>query len=286
MIELPEPFAADCDGRVGGILDCCAASYSRSPDKRAGLQACRATVVDAAAVYRSGMPNDIGAVMATGRRADCGVVADAYKDKLSNKNAAACRVYYDRIFNEGWRAAKGMCPFCEIALPSELDHYLPKSEFPVFALTPANLVPICSECNKLARKGDYVPGTYDDALFHPYFDMLPEIAWLHAEIHFEVDPCVSYGVDDFDGGMRRRLERTMDLLGLNERYGLHAVKQLWGTRDDLRGSLAAGGINGLKVEIEGRRLSWEECELNGWMAALWRAAERQVDELADWLMLD
>lgn len=252
----------------------------------AGLQACRAMVVDAVTAYRRGMPSNIGAVMAEGRRTGCDVAADAYKDKLSNKGAAACRAYYDRIFNEGRRAAKGMCPFCEIALPSELDHYLPKSEFPVFALTPANLVPICSECNKLTRKGDYVPDAYDDALFHPYFDKLPATAWLRAVIHFEAVPYVSYSVEDSAGSMKRRLERSIDVLGLNERYGLQAVGQLWGTRAVLRGSLVAGGMDALNLEIEGQRASWEECELNGWMAALWRAAERQIDELADWLMLD
>lgn len=286
MIELPEPFAATRDGRVGEILDCCADNYAQATDKRRRLQACRTTVVDATAVYRSGMTGGIVSVMAAVRRSGCEAVKDAYKDKFSNKKVEDARDYYDRILDEGKRAARGACPFCEITPPSELDHYLPKSDFPVLALTPANLVPICSECNKLARKGDYVPGNYDDALFHPYFDRLPETAWLRAEIHFEEDPYVSYGVDDAVGSMRHRLERTMEILGLSERYGLHAVGQLWGTRDDLKGSLVNGGVNELKLEIEGRRMSWEKCELNGWMSAFWRASGRQVDELSGWLMLD
>lgn len=47
------------------------------------------------------------------------------------------------------RGAKDICPYCTIAIEvNELDHYIPKSQFPEFSVNPLNLVPCCSTCNK------------------------------------------------------------------------------------------------------------------------------------------
>lgn len=62
-----------------------------------------------------------------------------------------------------------LCPMCgEGGTPNTLDHYLPKQDFPDFAILPLNLVPACDICqgHKLARY--FGP---DGRLFlHPYYD--------------------------------------------------------------------------------------------------------------------
>ncbi len=63
-----------------------------------------------------------------------------------------------------------ICPSCgEAGRPNTLDHYLPKQKYPHFAVTPANLFPMCDACQggKLAKTGDAQSPRY---FIHPYFD--------------------------------------------------------------------------------------------------------------------
>ena len=55
------------------------------------------------------------------------------------------RKYYDKI-----KAIPkySKCPFCGVGIVSTLDHYLPKTKYPTYALTPVNLIACCADCNK------------------------------------------------------------------------------------------------------------------------------------------
>ncbi|MGB3222814.1 MAG: HNH endonuclease signature motif containing protein [Desulforhopalus sp.] len=72
--------------------------------------------------------------------------------------------------------AKVVCPYCDgdIGTP-ELDHYLFKSGFPLLALSPWNLVPVCSSCNNvITGKGDRPaitlgPPRTTSTWLHPFF---------------------------------------------------------------------------------------------------------------------
>ncbi len=62
-----------------------------------------------------------------------------------------------------------VCPYCgrnEIEVMVEtgymndkppIDHYLPKSKYPFFAISCYNIIPCCAECNSLTNKGDNNP---------------------------------------------------------------------------------------------------------------------------------
>jgi hypothetical protein len=63
-----------------------------------------------------------------------------------------------------------LCPACgEPGSPNTLDHYLPKGKYPHFAVTPANLFPMCDACQdaKGEKTGDAASPRY---FIHPYFD--------------------------------------------------------------------------------------------------------------------
>lgn len=63
-----------------------------------------------------------------------------------------------------------ICPACgEKGVPNTLDHYLPKRTFPQFAISPANLFPMCDACQgaKWEKTGDAAAPRY---FIHPYFD--------------------------------------------------------------------------------------------------------------------
>lgn len=66
------------------------------------------------------------------------------------------------------------CPACgEWGKPNTLDHYLPKSLYPHFCITPHNLFPMCDSCQE--EKGTKVGNTTLSNFFiHPYFDTFVE----------------------------------------------------------------------------------------------------------------
>jgi hypothetical protein len=67
-----------------------------------------------------------------------------YKGHFSRMKSPS-RHMYDAIMTSSW---KGFCPLCSHRQVTTLDHYLPKSLYPIFAVTPLNLIPSCSDCNK------------------------------------------------------------------------------------------------------------------------------------------
>jgi hypothetical protein len=76
-----------------------------------------------------------------------------------------------------------LCPACgELGRPNTLDHYLPKGTYPHFALTPANLFPMCDACQskKLEKTGDAVDPRF---FLHPYFDAFAQGQILKLSIH-------------------------------------------------------------------------------------------------------
>jgi hypothetical protein len=63
------------------------------------------------------------------------------------------------------------CPACgEPGKPNTLDHYLPKTLYPHFCITPLNLFPMCDACQELkgTKTGD---AAHPRFFLHPYFDV-------------------------------------------------------------------------------------------------------------------
>lgn len=88
-----------------------------------------------------------------------------YSQRFSNARYKAPYDFYLKI-----RGSQESCPYCNYPtrFPSQIDHYLPKSSFPSFALTVENLVPACSDCNK--NKSDIIQLDKSKRIIHPYFD--------------------------------------------------------------------------------------------------------------------
>jgi len=63
------------------------------------------------------------------------------------------------------------CPACgEPGKPNTLDHYLPKTLYPHFCVTPLNLFPMCDACQELkdVKTGDAANPRF---FIHPYYDV-------------------------------------------------------------------------------------------------------------------
>lgn len=86
-----------------------------------------------------------------------------YKDKTKETHSILTEIKNGQdVFHSRY------CPYCNYYGPTEIDHYLPISEFPEFSFIPINLIPICSDCNKL-KSNSWIKD--DERLFlNKYFD--------------------------------------------------------------------------------------------------------------------
>lgn len=147
-------------------------------------------------------------------------IVNLYKLQLS-KSGRKARIYYDSI-----KSISRMCPYCELGLVFECDHYLPKEEFPEYAILPINLIPSCRDCNKeKAQKHSQNEG---EQFLHPYFDSsIINKKWLKAvvaqpdlNITFEVD---SSKLNDTES---QRVNYHLSKLKLDNRFSSTANSEL------------------------------------------------------------
>lgn len=138
------------------------------------------------------------------------------------------RVYYNQI-----RAAApfGKCPLCSIRGVDTLDHYLPKSLYPLYSVTPINLIPSCTPCNKGKLIG--FPTTSDNQTFNPYYDKVENDSFVKAEV-LQTNPIsMNYYIDPPDGWtqtLKNRAANHFSAFNLNELFTSHANEELRGSR--------------------------------------------------------
>lgn len=73
------------------------------------------------------------------------------------------------------------CAYCEIKSATTIDHYREKSTSPLLVVTVENLIPACDSCNTRFR------GAADGDKFHPYYDRISHLPWIHVGVTFRKD---------------------------------------------------------------------------------------------------
>lgn len=142
------------------------------------------------------------------------------------------------------------CPLCGRGIATTLDHQLPKSEYPILAITPANLVPACSTCNQ--KKSNKDAADESEMLLHPYFDQLGTNQWLEARIHEESPARAQFFVrrsQDWSASFSERVARHFDFFGLSRQYALAAAGKLATDRLQHAGLLARAGSDELRLHL-------------------------------------
>lgn len=180
------------------------------------------------------------------------------------------RPYYDAIRAS---APNDICPYCGQRTVDSLDHYLPKSLYPALAVTPINLVPACSACNK--TKLDFQPTDAKELILHPYYDDVPKDIWLKARV-LDVGgkPVLEYFADPpstWPTPWASRVKAHLDTLKLPTLYALHAAEELVNNRHSLQNLHLSGGAVAVKAhcrEVQGSR---QAAYLNSWQAACYGA---------------
>ncbi|ESU27084.1 hypothetical protein FLJC2902T_22620 [Flavobacterium limnosediminis JC2902] len=191
-----------------------------------------------------------------------------YNDRMSKKGTPA-RDHYNTIFLS---APNGKCPFCSQRIVKTLDHYLPKSKYPIFAVTPINLIPCCSDCNK-DKLVDY-PTSQEEETLHPYFDDVENEVWLKAKllqtnpIGFEYYVFPSPNRADL---LNRRILNHFNSFGLNKLYSVHAIEELENNKQHFKKLFANGGYDLLRAHLKDGFDSRSSVNLNSWQTAFYCA---------------
>ncbi len=207
------------------------------------------------------------------RSATVGAVSRAemeavYVQRMAKKGAPGRAIYEELISTP----LHGRCPICAQRSVTTLDHHLPKAHYPALAVTPLNLVPSCSDCNKAKLAG--FPQTAAEVSLHPYFDDVDSERWLFATV-IELQPtALTFYVDapdNFDDTLVERLENHFEAFGLGHLYAAEAAEELLNVRFQLDILLSTAGPDTVKAHLEDEAASRRNARLNGWRTAAYEA---------------
>lgn len=113
------------------------------------------------------------------------------------------------------------CPYCdyhEMEFDSaSIDHFIPKSKYPLVSIYPKNLIVSCNTCNERIKQGKlYLP------IMHPYFDNLDDyfnFSYKNESIKIEFR-------DDISKKDKEKVENFLKLFNIEERYNKKCKRKL------------------------------------------------------------
>ena len=179
------------------------------------------------------------------------------------------RDYYDKIL---LLPQNGICPLCGKRKVATLDHYLPKTKYPVYAVTPFNLVAACSDCNK-AKSVDII-NSRDDETIHPYYDDFDDEVWIKANIIEEFPLGFTFMVnkpESWDDIKFQRAKKHFDTFNLNSLYKSHAADIFAPYKVQLKRLYMRRGDIAIKEDLVDRVESYKEIRLNSLEVAMYTA---------------
>ena len=215
---------------VDKIVDDCAASYRNGT--RNGL---KQNLIDskdylkqASTAYDSAAENENWEMFKPHITVNGNISSDdmvnVYDTKFVRVNAIRNK-YYDKIMS---LARTGKCPICGIGHVSTLDHYLAKTIYPTYAITPYNLVPICRDCNFEKHDASLELGS---SPLHPYYDDVDSYIWLIVLLSFDENGLVAkYDVnpemEKDNPQLYSRMKKHMSLFGLQKAYSIQSATEI------------------------------------------------------------
>ena len=202
------------------------------------------------------------------------VLKSIYTDRMVNKKNKG-RTFYDSIFIS---APNGKCPFCSVKQVRAIDHYLPKSKYPMLAITPNNLVPSCSDCNK--DKLVDSPTTSEEETLHPYYDDIENFDWLEARIITLKPIKFEYFIsppNEWSELLKTRLINHFSAYLLNDLYSIHAVEEFENIKLQITKLYQNLGVNQLKEHIQEGYNSRYSVNKNSWQTAFYHCLYNNED---------
>lgn len=198
-------------------------------------------------------------------------MSDLYDEQMADPKGAA-RYIYDLIKSYSYR-----CPLCGHQKATTLDHYLPKSKFPAFAVNPINLVPSCRDCN--THKSTSSATTEGEQTFHPYFDDFSSDQWLFAKLKASMPPVIEfYAARPLGWTLERgeRVETHLTKFKLHALFSANAAEELLNIACRLESLHAALGASGVRLHLAEEANSRYVARKNSWQTAMYQALEESV----------
>lgn len=185
------------------------------------------------------------------------------------------RMIYDQIKN----GAQGKCPFCGgVGQVRTLDHYLPKANFPLISVLPANLIPCCGDCN--FDKSNHFPHHMHEQSINPYFDAdhFFEQQWICARVIQSIPPVLEFFVNPpvlWSDNDKLRVSAHFSDYGLSERFSIEAAADLPETILTRRTILAAVSAAEFSTYLT-EKADNESLPINNWRRVMFSALSRSL----------
>ncbi|MEN8698426.1 HNH endonuclease [Bacillus infantis] len=190
-----------------------------------------------------------------------------YTQRMANSRGPGYETY--SILKRG--TFNRTCPICGQRKVSTLDHYLPKAFYPSVVVTPINLIPACSDCNK--SKLDDNPQTSEEETLHPYFDDLGSSRFLFAEIIKDDPPVVNFFIHSpvsWSKVLTEKVKNHFNSFELNLLYSIHAIDEIVGQADYWKQLNSIDLKNQLALQAKSRR----KVQPNSWQTAFYEGASQ------------
>lgn len=190
------------------------------------------------------------------------------------------RPYYDKIMV---LASNGKCPYCGVRNVKTLDHFMAKSIYPIFSVTPINLLPCCSDCNKEKKSIKYT--SYIDTPINPYFDDYNNDEWLFADFtisnnrpifNYFTNRPLTWSIADF-----QKINNHCNVLGLYNLYQIEANSEFVGILHKLKKYKHNGDPIKLKSYFEDMHLSYKDVDKNSYQTAMYRCLMTNYTKIYD-----
>lgn len=197
---------------------------------------------------------------------DAKLMGVIYKSHFARAGSPS-RVLYEQI---RMAPEHGICPLCGQRIVATVDHYLPQTRYPKLNLTPVNLLPACSDCNK--RKLAGVPESAETQTLHPYFDDLGNERWLVVEVQASSPPTISFCIRPRAGWgevLTARVGHHFRVMGLGELYAAQAASEMADISYSLEEVGAVAGPGGVRAHLDAQFRSRCARDANSWKTALY-----------------
>lgn len=272
MRSLPKPTEL-----ADEVFRTCIGNF-RNGDKKTRLITSAPVVAAAAKNYDTLAQNQNLHQIATHTHVNGNVTAkemiSVYNEKFVPESRPG-RELYLRLRNQ---SPFNRCPLCCHHNVSTLDHYLNKADYPLFSVTPVNLIPSCRDCNTI--KLDHRPTTAEEVSLHPYYDTIEFDKWLKVTIHETVPAAATYSVRrpaGWDDLLFARTRTHFSILELAPLFATHAAEELINKRVAFISLHNSNGAAAVRADILEDANSFSAAYINSWRAALYRAWS-----LSDW----
>ncbi|MNV04170.1 hypothetical protein D3C71_944610 [compost metagenome] len=163
------------------------------------------------------------------------------------------------------------CPLCgELGRPRTLDHCLPKTVYPEFAINLLNLVPACDWCQG-EKLVDYKNSDGFRNFLHPYYDEVNKPLYVIKLKKPYLTPIIDFEImDDLPAELKRLVASHLDGINFWERF-----KEYFETsyQDIIRiaSDTRAAGVRTVVDTLEGAYALQAEKGVNTWDAVVYRS---------------